>query len=111
MQSLLLGTATTTEGLLIASTTLIAENTRRKLGLKLLEAHTLIVFEDGRADGSPGVRSLLDPARYGFTRALPALNDEITLQMTTYAKAVEAAEASLKMFKEIVARVLTLKES
>jgi hypothetical protein len=91
------------EFVLALFTTLLAENTRRKVGLKLLEANTVVAFEDGRANVSPGMRSLLDPARYGFIRALPALNDEITTEMTTYAQTVEAAEASLKVLKDLVA--------
>ena len=93
---------------LVVFTTMMAESTRRKLGLMLLEAHTAVVFEDVRANGSPGVRSLLDPTRYGFTRALPALNDEITLKMTEYASTVEAAEVSLKALKDLIAAIVKM---
>jgi len=91
---------------MLAFTTFLAEDTRWSLKLKLLEANALVAFEDGRAIGSPGGRSLLDPAFYGFNRTLPALNEVIAFEMDDYAKVLGATESALNLIKGIVADVV-----
>ena len=49
---------------------------------------------------------MLDPARYGFSSSLSAVNDRITTQMSSYATMLEAAEASSKHLKDIVGGIL-----
>ena len=87
------------------STTILAERNRRLLGVRLLEANVLLAFEDARVNGSPGLKSLLEPARYGFDRTLPALNDIITKEMDEYSWALEASEVSVTTLKEVIAAI------
>jgi len=103
----LLEVAPAVEAKLLVVTTLTAEASRRKLVLKLAEVDVLVAFDDANAS-SPGLRSLLVPSNFGFSRTIQVLNDEITSEMSQYASLLKAAQATRDVFISLVLKLAQL---